>query len=304
MNTKIKKLKKGKSTYSHLKSSKATSGRYKKVANSKHIKNSKISSRSKHAKKIKLNKANNKVKLKISGKNEKSTKIIKKKNYNLKRIKQKQSDKDKEYYSGPASRIYKKLNIVETMKAEAKENARFKKAPPLASYTPEQVSAAINLIKSNEAVKEYLTKNVSSLTLAIMDELKFPNTDDSIAAKLNIKVNSVRRVLNILQNYGITNYYIAKNTNGWLSFSWYINVDKIPTFIDSMITKEEKMGKTQIDKNCNDYFICPTCYKETKIIFPFDTAFENNFRCTFCSNKLESIDKEEIEKEMNDGQKE
>ncbi|MGC8649208.1 MAG: hypothetical protein ACP5UN_03265 [Candidatus Micrarchaeia archaeon] len=301
---KIKKLKKYKSNSSSSKSSRGKNNRPRKITSSKHTKNLKMHEKTKRLHTLKFNKNSNKLKRKVDKRtNKKYAKPFKKEINDLKGVRQKKSDKDTDYYSGPVSRIYKKLNVVEAMKAEAKENAKFKKRPPLASYTPEQVSAAINLIKSNDAVKEYLTKNVSSLTIAIMDELKAPNTDDSIASKLNIKVNAVRRVLNILQNYGITNYYIAKNTNGWLSFSWYINVDRIPAFIDSMVVKEEKKD-IQIDNNCNDYFICPTCYKETKIIFPFDTAFENNFKCTFCSSKLEQIDKEELEKAMNDGHKE
>lgn len=271
--TKYKKSKKG----SNTKKAKASY----KTKTAKRDKRARMKANMKSAKKMK------KVRKMKDSKLAKSSKLeLKRRGRPAKRLEQ---ELDSE-----TARVYKKFHVLDAIKEEIKNEAKFKKKPQLSSYTPEQIEAAINMIKSNDAVKEYLTNNVSSLTLSVMDELKAPATDEAIAAKLNIKINAVRRILNILQNYGITNYYIAKNTNGWLSFAWYINVDKIPSFINSIIPNEEKKD-IEIDENCNDYFICPSCYKETKIIVPFDSAFENNFKCSFCSASLERVDKEQFE---------
>jgi transcription initiation factor TFIIE subunit alpha len=193
--------------------------------------------------------------------------------------------------------LYKRVNIIESIKKEIKQNAKLKKHPPLSSFSAAEVNNAISMIKNNSDATEYLKKNVSNLTLEVLSMLSEPMIDDKIAESLNIKINAVRRILNILQNYGITNYYIAKNANGWLSFAWYINADKVPGFIESITTHENK--KVEIDESCNDYFICSDCYKNTRMIYPFDVAYENAFKCNICNSKLTQIDRSEVENMMN-----
>lgn len=51
-----------------------------------------------------------------------------------------------------------------------------------------------------------------------------------------------------------------------------------------------------IDDKCNDYFICNKCYKDTKLVFAFDAAYEAGFRCTVCGSKFQMIDKANAEK--------
>ncbi|EQD80504.1 Transcription factor TFIIE, alpha subunit, partial [mine drainage metagenome] len=77
------------------------------------------------------------------------------------------------------------------------------------------------MLFSNDFAVNYLKKNVNKNALEVLALLQSPNTDEAISMQLDMKVNSVRRILNIMQGYGITNYYVAKNTNGWLSFAWY-----------------------------------------------------------------------------------
>lgn len=100
--------------------------------------------------------------------------------------------------------------------------------------THEEAKFAINLIKSDVSALEYLKKNVSKNAIEVLETITSPKTDDQIAVLLDMKINFVRRVLNIMQGYGITNYYVAKNTNGWLSFAWYINATKLQSFFDYM----------------------------------------------------------------------
>ena len=97
-----------------------------------------------------------------------------------------------------------------------------------------------------------------------------------------------------MQGYGITNYYISKNTNGWLSFAWYINTNKINSFFDyiNSIKKEE----ITVTEDCNDYFVCDKCYDKDKLIFQFDAAFESNFKCSICGSKFKRINKEDAKK--------
>ncbi|MGC8669899.1 MAG: hypothetical protein ACP5TL_01965 [Candidatus Micrarchaeia archaeon] len=158
---------------------------------------------------------------------------------------------------------------------------------------PENASDIINTILTNEYAADYLKKNVSKRALEVIELLSTPKTDEDIADALNMKVNAVRRILNILQGYGVTNYHISKNNNGWLSFGWYINMNKLPTFFDYI--KSLNANKIVMNDSCNDYFICRKCFDNEKFVYTFDAAFESEFRCKTCNAQLERIDKKDVE---------
>jgi transcription initiation factor IIE alpha subunit len=163
---------------------------------------------------------------------------------------------------------------------------------------PEQADAkrAIDNLLVNEEVVEYLKKNVSKRAVDVINMLATPETDENLAEQLGMKINAIRRILNIMQGYGITNYYVSKNTNGWLSFSWYINANKVAPFLEYIGSMGD--NKVAADENCNDYFICNNCYKNDKFIYTFDAAFETEFKCS-CGNNLERIEREQVEALLN-----
>ncbi len=158
-------------------------------------------------------------------------------------------------------------------------------------YTQDEITAAVEELSRNVSAAGYLKKNVSKRALDVINKLVVPKTDEALAAELDMKINAVRRILNIMQGYGITNYYIAKNVNGWLSFAWYINISKLPPFFEYIDSIENK--KPAINTECNDYFICKNCYDANKLIFTFDAAFEENFRCSGCGKSMIMMDKEQ-----------
>jgi transcription initiation factor IIE alpha subunit len=142
-------------------------------------------------------------------------------------------------------------------------------------------------------ITNYLIKNVSKRTPEIMRMLEKPQDDEKIAEALGMKINAVRRVLNILQGYGITDYKISKNENGWLQFEWSINTREVSKFLDYV---EETINKNSVIRtDCNDYFICNDCYADNKLVFTFDAAFEEKFKCG-CGKGMVRIDKTEAQK--------
>ena len=160
---------------------------------------------------------------------------------------------------------------------------------------PEQDLArrTIENIVANEMAVEYLKKNVSKRAVDVVNLLAAPKTDEGLAEQLGMKINAIRRILNIMHGYGITNYYVSKNTNGWLSFSWYINANKVQPFLDYISSMETE--KSAVDENSNDYFICNSCYKSDKFVYTFDAAFEASFKCNSCKSSLARLDRGEVE---------
>ncbi|MGC8495900.1 MAG: hypothetical protein ACP5MX_01685 [Candidatus Micrarchaeia archaeon] len=92
---------------------------------------------------------------------------------------------------------------------------------------------------ANNAFVEYIHTNVGRYGVEVMKRLAVPKTDDALANELSVKVNEVRRVLNLLSGYGITKYDTEKDSKGWLTFNWYVDVDKLLEF-NSGISENKK----------------------------------------------------------------
>jgi transcription initiation factor IIE alpha subunit len=192
----------------------------------------------------------------------------------------------------PEIKAAKDINKLLSSDLTGYEMAKGKKLKNMNITRPETAKKAINMLLNNEQIIDYLKKNVSRVAPDVISMLSTPRTDEYIAIELNLKINAIRRILNILQGYGVTNYYVAKNTNGWLSFAWFINVEKLGPFLEYV--NGVGANKSIINEDCNDYFICRKDYENDRLIFTFDSAFETGFKCS-CGATLERISKREAE---------
>ncbi len=172
--------------------------------------------------------------------------------------------------------------------AEATTRSRKGVAPSIAP--PEEIKEALGGLLNNENTLTFLKKNVSKWAPDVLNMLTSPKTDEHLAEQLGMKINAIRRILNLMQGYGITNYYVSKNTNGWLSFAWYINASKIPPFFDYINSVSNR--KTVITDECNDYFMCNSCYAKDRLVFTFDAAYEAAFKCS-CGQKFARLNRDD-----------
>ena len=138
---------------------------------------------------------------------------------------------------------------------------------------------------------DYLERMVSQKAKDVIALLSRPRSDEEIAKKLDIKINTIRRILNVLQGFGVTNYSISKSKDGWLSFVWEIDTKKAGFFTDYINSGELKTDI--VTDSCNDYFVCDKCYKENRLILTFDAAYESNFKCV-CEKNLSQVTKEQV----------
>lgn len=203
---------------------------------------------------------------------------------------------------GVKRKVFVKESAGGAANSTAQRSTRSKREAVAVRFTPEEIRSGIDTLSNNDAAIGYLKKNVSKRATDVINALATPKTDEALALELDMKINAVRRILNILQGYGVTNYYIAKNVNGWLSFAWYINIGKLPPFFEYIKTLESKAQT--VSENCNDYFVCENCYDKSKLIFTFDAAFEEEFKCSVCSNKLQMVDRTQASSLMDKAQEE
>ena len=183
-------------------------------------------------------------------------------------------------------------------KAPAMKSAAASRKSQSKNEEPEVVVEAgkvqeADMIISGSLFSEFVVKNVGKQGVELVKALNAsPHTDDKLASKMEVKVNEIRRMLNVLNGYGITRYDINKDGKGWLTFRWYLDREKLGTF-HGVLQEKQNSQKVNLQENCNDFFYCVSCYKNQKLILPFDSAFELNFKCEGCGKILGVLNKDQ-----------
>ncbi len=159
----------------------------------------------------------------------------------------------------------------------------------------------VGVILSDGMFNEFVVKNVGKSGVDLINHLNSaPHTDDKLAVKMDVKVNEVRRMLNVLNGYGITKYDINKDGKGWLTFKWYLDREKMIAFRGTLADKTKEANLT-VSSECNDFFYCVSCYNDQKVILPFESAFDINFTCE-CGKALSALDKNQVSVLVNENQ--
>lgn len=152
----------------------------------------------------------------------------------------------------------------------------------------------VEVLLANVVFSDFISKNVGKRAINVIRMLNSPQTDDKLAAELNIKINEVRRILNVLDSYGVARYDTNKDSKGWLTFKWYLNGSKLSELNTEIINRKPESAY-RLPEDCNDFFYCNACYKESKVILPFDAAFETQFKCDSCGKHLKQLSKNEAQ---------
>ena len=161
-------------------------------------------------------------------------------------------------------------------------------------FREDRLKKEVQSMLENGAFFEYVAKNVGNHANNILKVLTAcPETDEKIAEALSLKLNETRRVLNMLNGYGIVRYNVNRDVKGWLTFEWYIDSASLCDFgrgVSGALARKDN----SLPEGCNDFFMCEVCFKKHKILLPFDVAFESSFRCG-CGGGLKQLGRGEAE---------
>jgi transcription initiation factor TFIIE subunit alpha len=118
-------------------------------------------------------------------------------------------------------------------------------------------------------------------------------TDDEIANKTSIRLNSVRKILYKLYDHSLVGLKRTRDPKtGWFIFHWRLQPDQLEGFI--LMQKRQVLEKLNIrleyEKN-HDFYYCytPGCRR-----IPFEEAVELVFRCPTCGKPLMHYANEKI----------
>jgi transcription initiation factor TFIIE subunit alpha len=118
-------------------------------------------------------------------------------------------------------------------------------------------------------------------------------TDDEIATKTGIRLNSVRKILYKLYDHSLVSLRRTRDPKtGWFIFHWRLQPDQLEGFILSQKRRVlEKLNiRLEYEKN-HDFYYCstPGCKR-----IPFEEAVELVFKCPTCGKSLMHYDNEKI----------
>ncbi len=152
----------------------------------------------------------------------------------------------------------------------------------------------VDALFDNAVFSDYISRNVGKKAITVAKMLRHFQTDEKLAAELGIKINEVRRILNVLDTYGVARYDADKDSKGWLTFRWHIDADKLEELHNHVVNEKPRNDEQKMPDDCNDFFFCEKCYNEQKIIMPFDAAYELSFKCEDCGRVLTQMSKDEV----------
>ncbi|HEX9861706.1 MAG TPA: transcription factor [Candidatus Bathyarchaeia archaeon] len=110
-------------------------------------------------------------------------------------------------------------------------------------------------------------------------------TDDEIANKTGIRLNSVRKILYKLYDHSLVSLRRTRDPKtGWFIFHWKLQPDQLEGFILSQKRRvlEKLTVRLEYEKN-HDFYYCntPGCKRA-----PFEEAVEQVFHCSTCGKAL------------------
>jgi transcription initiation factor TFIIE subunit alpha len=110
-------------------------------------------------------------------------------------------------------------------------------------------------------------------------------TDDEIANKTGIRLNSVRKILYKLYDHSLVSLRRTRDPKtGWFIFHWKLQPDKLEGFILSQKRRVLEKLNVRLEYETNhDFYYCdtPGCRRVT-----FEEAVEAVFHCAACGKPL------------------
>ena len=118
-------------------------------------------------------------------------------------------------------------------------------------------------------------------------------TDDEIANKTGIRLNSVRKILYKLYDHSLVSLRRTRDPKtGWFIFHWRLQPDQLEGFILSQKRRVLEKLNVRLDYEVNhDFYYCntPGCRRVT-----FEEAVEAVFHCNTCSKPLAHSDNQRM----------
>jgi transcription initiation factor TFIIE subunit alpha len=118
-------------------------------------------------------------------------------------------------------------------------------------------------------------------------------TDDEIANKTGVRLNSVRKILYKLYDHSLVGLRRTRDPKtGWFIFHWRLQPDQLEGFILSQKRRVLEKLEVRLEyERKHDFYYCftPGCRR-----VPFEEAVELVFKCSVCGKPLMHYENEKM----------
>ncbi|WP_297063345.1 transcription factor E [Thermococcus sp.] len=122
-------------------------------------------------------------------------------------------------------------------------------------------------------------------------------TDEELAEKTGIRVNTVRRILYKLNDHGLADFKrIRDPETGWYYYYWRLETKRLPEIIKAKKMAELKRLKEMLEEETNEIYYW--CGEEGHPRLTFDEAMEYEFQCPICGKMLMQYDNSRIVEDL------
>lgn len=138
---------------------------------------------------------------------------------------------------------------------------------------------------NDKVIRGYLRSLVGEDGLKMIEQMPEGDvTDEEIAAKTGVLLNTVRRTLFILYENKFAIVVRERDSNsGWLTYLWHLNFSDIEHQLMREKKKLLRNLKTRLDfEENNVFYVCP----QSCVRLLFDEATETEFLCPMCGEDL------------------
>ncbi|HJJ29080.1 MAG TPA: transcription factor [Methanocorpusculum sp.] len=143
----------------------------------------------------------------------------------------------------------------------------------------------------NPAVYQYLYKLVGEEGISLVYTCpKEELSDEDIAERTGINLNSVRHSLYNLYEHRLAEYRrIKNNETGWLTYLWKLRIDNMESVLraEMQFAAEKLASRLKYDET-NDFYQCKNC----GAMVTFNEAMSRDFVCSRCGEMLDHFDAE------------
>ncbi|MBM3308779.1 MAG: hypothetical protein FJY77_00855 [Candidatus Altiarchaeales archaeon] len=144
--------------------------------------------------------------------------------------------------------------------------------------------------KKSSVLRDILVESMSEDHVAIVEKLSEPKYDEDVAAELKLKSTIVRTLLNDLHMNSLVGYERSKNKKtGWYTYLWNRRDGKIKEYIQGYLKGRLEELNKQLDSERQGMNFNCSCSR-----VPFETAVEQNFKCSECNEKMKEYDNSDI----------
>lgn len=144
---------------------------------------------------------------------------------------------------------------------------------------------------NNPAIYKFLLKLVGEEGIDLIRKCPAEElSDDEIAERTGVNLNTVRHTLYNLYEHRLAEYRrIKNNETGWLTYLWTIKMDQLlPVLRQEMEACVGKLGLRLHYDESNDFYQCKNCGQ----MMTFNNAMMVNFACPHCGEMVVHFDDE------------